>query len=107
MAMTETTTTAEKPNIGVFINPEHSEPVPSLLSLCVDVIIPELWIQETTPTTEQAISGSSLREGEVIIKVRSTGICGSDIHFCESPSRRDRVQLPDPLDKGNMELLDR
>lgn len=94
--MTEPTSMARKPNIGAFINPEHSKlfqsdstfcrnqnTVYSRQVLCIDTIILELWIQETTPTIEEAMSGSSLEEGEVITKVRSTGICGSDTHFCE------------------------
>ncbi|ROT39692.1 sorbitol dehydrogenase [Sodiomyces alkalinus F11] len=53
-----------KANIGVFTNPKH-----------------DLWINEAEPTLEQVQSGESLKEGEVAVAVRSTGICGSDIHF--------------------------
>ncbi|KAL2756737.1 hypothetical protein ACRALDRAFT_1075582 [Sodiomyces alcalophilus JCM 7366] len=53
-----------KANIGVFTNPKH-----------------DLWITEAEPTLEQVQSGESLKEGEVTVAVRSTGICGSDIHF--------------------------
>ncbi|KAF2401993.1 putative xylitol dehydrogenase XdhB [Trichodelitschia bisporula] len=57
-------TTPTKPNIGVYTNPAH-----------------ELWIAPASPSLEELSSGSSLKEGEVAIAVRSTGICGSDIHF--------------------------
>ncbi|RHZ49740.1 NAD(P)-dependent alcohol dehydrogenase [Aspergillus thermomutatus] len=61
---TATTTVLEKPNIGVFTNPKH-----------------DLWIAESTPTLEDVKSGNGLKPGEVTIEVRSTGICGSDVHF--------------------------
>ncbi|KAL2858099.1 chaperonin 10-like protein [Aspergillus pseudodeflectus] len=58
-----TTTVLEK-NIGVFTNPKH-----------------DLWIAESKPTVEEVKSGQGLRPGEVTVEVRSTGICGSDVHF--------------------------
>ncbi|GFF91777.1 L-arabinitol 4-dehydrogenase [Aspergillus udagawae] len=61
---TATTTVLEKPNIGVYTNPNH-----------------DLWIAESTPTLEDVRSGNGLKPGEVTIEVRSTGICGSDVHF--------------------------
>ncbi|KAI9842745.1 MAG: L-arabinitol 4-dehydrogenase [Sclerophora amabilis] len=62
--MSSTTVNAAKPNIGVFTNPDH-----------------ELWVAEAGPTVEQVEKGDTLREGEVTIAVKSTGICGSDVHF--------------------------
>ncbi|KAL4970316.1 NAD(P)-dependent alcohol dehydrogenase [Aspergillus stella-maris] len=59
-----TTTVLEKPNIGVFTNPQH-----------------DLWLAESTPTLQEVKSGESLKPGQVTIEVRSTGICGSDVHF--------------------------
>ncbi|CBF88481.1 hypothetical protein AN0942.2 [Aspergillus nidulans FGSC A4] len=59
-----TATVLEKPNIGVFTNPKH-----------------DLWVAESKPTLEEVKSGESLKPGEVTIEVRSTGICGSDVHF--------------------------
>ena len=60
MATATVTATAEaKPNIGVYTNPAH-----------------ELWIAETGPSQDEASSGAGLKEGEVSIAVRSTGICG-------------------------------
>jgi len=53
-----------KPNIGVFTNPNH-----------------DLWVAEATPTLEDVKSGKDLAPGEVYIAVKSTGICGSDVHF--------------------------
>jgi L-iditol 2-dehydrogenase len=53
-----------KPNIGVYTNPEH-----------------DLWIAEAKPTAEEAQNGTDLRPGEVYVGVKSTGICGSDVHF--------------------------
>ncbi|KAH7368543.1 sorbitol dehydrogenase [Plectosphaerella cucumerina] len=55
---------ATKSNIGVFTNPKH-----------------DLWINEAEPTLEQVQSKETLKVGEVTVAIRSTGICGSDIHF--------------------------
>ncbi|KFY38520.1 hypothetical protein V494_04336 [Pseudogymnoascus sp. VKM F-4513 (FW-928)] len=52
------------PNIGVYTNPEH-----------------KLWVGEAQPSLESVQSGSDLKEGEVTIGIKSTGICGSDVHF--------------------------
>ena len=48
-----------KPNIGVYCNPEH-----------------KLWVEESGPSVEDVKSGSLLAEGEVTIGVKTTGICG-------------------------------
>lgn len=56
MSSTETLT---KPNIGVFTNPEH-----------------KLWVGEAEPSLEAVKEGKELKEGEVTIAVRTTGICG-------------------------------
>jgi L-iditol 2-dehydrogenase len=48
-----------KPNIGVYTDPQH-----------------KLWLDETDPPVTDIRSGASLREGEVIVEIRSTGICG-------------------------------
>ncbi|KAI1852083.1 hypothetical protein JX265_005921 [Neoarthrinium moseri] len=53
-----------KANIGVFTNPAH-----------------DLWITETEPKLEDVQNGETLNHGEVTIAVKSTGICGSDVHF--------------------------
>ncbi|KIY02141.1 L-arabinitol 4-dehydrogenase [Fonsecaea multimorphosa CBS 102226] len=53
-----------KSNIGVFTNPKH-----------------DLWVAETSPTLAEVQGGKDLREGEVYIGIKSTGICGSDVHF--------------------------
>lgn len=52
-------TKATKKNIGVFTNPQH-----------------DLWISESTPSLESVQKGEELREGQVTIAIRSTGICG-------------------------------
>ncbi|KAH8433561.1 NAD(P)-dependent alcohol dehydrogenase [Aspergillus melleus] len=57
-------TVIDKPNIGVFTNTKH-----------------DLWVAESTPSLEQVKSGEGLKPGEVTVEVRSTGICGSDVHF--------------------------
>jgi L-iditol 2-dehydrogenase len=62
--MSATQVQLTKPNIGVFTNPEH-----------------DLWVAEAEPSLEQIQSGADLKEGEVLLNVKSTGICGSDIHF--------------------------
>ncbi|KAL4936836.1 hypothetical protein BDV06DRAFT_85062 [Aspergillus oleicola] len=59
-----TATVLEKPNIGVFTNPQH-----------------DLWLAESKPTLQEVKSGESLKPGQVTVEVRSTGICGSDVHF--------------------------
>lgn len=61
---TNGTINAAKPNIGVFTNPKH-----------------DLWVSEATPTLESVQKGEELREGQVTVAIRSTGICGSDVHF--------------------------
>ena len=48
-----------KPNIGVYCNPDH-----------------KLWVEESSPSVEDVKSGSMLKEGEVTIGVKTTGICG-------------------------------
>ncbi|KAH6724560.1 chaperonin 10-like protein [Leptodontidium sp. MPI-SDFR-AT-0119] len=53
-----------KPNIGVYTNPQH-----------------ELWVAEAEPSLESVQKGDSLKEGEVTVGIKSTGICGSDVHF--------------------------
>lgn len=65
--MSATTTTEVKPtkaNIGVYTNPEH-----------------DLWVAEAQPSLEDVQKGGDLKEGEVLLNIKSTGICGSDIHF--------------------------
>ncbi|OGM46774.1 L-arabitol dehydrogenase [Aspergillus bombycis] len=59
-----TATVLEKTNIGVYTNTNH-----------------DLWVAESKPTLEEVKSGESLKPGEVTVQVRSTGICGSDVHF--------------------------
>lgn len=48
-----------KANIGVFTNPNH-----------------DLWMSEAEPTLESVQKGEELKEGQVTIAIRSTGICG-------------------------------
>lgn len=54
-----TAVAATKPNIAVYTNPNH-----------------DLWISEAEPSLESARSGADLKEGEVTVAIRSTGICG-------------------------------
>lgn len=63
---TTTVETITKPNIGVFTNPEH-----------------KLWVEETTPNVDELkqSKGKDLPEGWVTVGIKSTGICGSDVHF--------------------------
>ncbi|KAF2139817.1 uncharacterized protein K452DRAFT_253361 [Aplosporella prunicola CBS 121167] len=56
--------TPTKPNIGVYTNPEH-----------------HLWVAEAHPSLDDVKKGEGLKEGEVTVAVKSTGICGSDVHF--------------------------
>jgi hypothetical protein len=48
-----------KPNIGVYTDPQHN-----------------LWIDEADPSVADIQSGATPVEGEVIVEIRSTGICG-------------------------------
>lgn len=48
-----------KPNIGVYTNPNH-----------------DLWISEAGPSADGIASLAELKEGQVTIAIRSTGICG-------------------------------
>ncbi|KAJ4404533.1 L-arabinitol 4-dehydrogenase [Didymella pomorum] len=61
---TTTTIAPAKANIGVYTNPEH-----------------DLWVAEAEPSLEVVQRGGDLAIGEVLLNVKSTGICGSDIHF--------------------------
>ena len=56
---TTATVTEYKPNIGVYTNPAH-----------------ELWVADASPTADEVSQGAFLKEGEVSIAVKSTGICG-------------------------------
>uniref|UniRef100_A0A060SXP3 L-arabinitol 4-dehydrogenase n=1 Tax=Blastobotrys adeninivorans TaxID=409370 RepID=A0A060SXP3_BLAAD len=58
--MTVTKVTGSKPNIGVFTNPKH-----------------DLYVAECEPSPQDLTPGP----GEVVVQVRATGICGSDVHF--------------------------
>ncbi|KAI0860149.1 GroES-like protein [Xylaria cubensis] len=64
MAQTATIVQPTKANIGIFTNPKH-----------------DLWISEAEPTVESVQKGVDLKHGEVTIAIKSTGICGSDVHF--------------------------
>jgi hypothetical protein len=66
---TTTTIAPAKPNIGVYTNPEH-----------------DLWVAEAEPSLEEVQRGGDLKFGEVLLNVKSTGICGSDIHFWHAVS---------------------
>lgn len=51
--------TLSKANIGVYTNPDH-----------------KLWVAEAEPSLESVQSGNDLQPGEVIVGIKSTGICG-------------------------------
>ncbi|KAI0058746.1 GroES-like protein [Artomyces pyxidatus] len=57
-------TTALKPNIAVYTDPQHN-----------------LWLDSALPSVDDIQAGVSLEPGEVVVQIRSTGICGSDVHF--------------------------
>lgn len=67
--MSTTTIAPAKANIGVYTNPEH-----------------DLWVAEAEPSLEVVQRGGDLAVGEVLLNVKSTGICGSDIHFWHAVS---------------------
>lgn len=66
---TTTTIAPAKANIGVYTNPEH-----------------DLWVAEAEPSLEVVQRGGDLAVGEVLLNIKSTGICGSDIHFWHAVS---------------------
>jgi L-iditol 2-dehydrogenase len=48
-----------KDNLGVYTNPAH-----------------ELWIASAEPSVQAVQTGHALEEGQVVIAIKSTGICG-------------------------------
>jgi L-iditol 2-dehydrogenase len=64
MSSTTSVETQSKSNVGVYTNPKH-----------------ELWIADSGPSLDDVKSGKDLGEGDVYVGVKSTGICGSDVHF--------------------------
>lgn len=77
-----------KPNIGVYTNPAH-----------------ELWVAEAQPSLEEIQNGAELKDGEVLLNVKSTGICGSDIHFwhavCSHPASSSLFVFKFSIEMGN------
>ena len=57
---TATTIVPSKANIGVYTNPAH-----------------DLWVADAVPSKEDVEKGENLKEGEVTVAIKSTGICGS------------------------------
>ncbi|KAJ6014712.1 L-arabinitol 4-dehydrogenase [Penicillium herquei] len=53
-----------QPNIGLHIDPAHN-----------------IWLYNAFPIVEDIRTGTGLENGEVTVAIKSTGICGSDIHF--------------------------
>ncbi|GME33776.1 putative sorbitol dehydrogenase protein [Neofusicoccum parvum] len=64
MAPSTTNTALSAANIGVYTNPSH-----------------DLYVAPASPSLDEVRDGSSLQPGEVTIAIKSTGICGSDVHF--------------------------
>ncbi|WPG98825.1 putative L-Arabinitol 4-dehydrogenase [Acrodontium crateriforme] len=63
--MSSTTTVSQtKANIGVYTNPSH-----------------DLWIADAAPSQQDVEKGEGLQPGEITVAIKSTGICGSDVHF--------------------------
>lgn len=59
IAMSSTTTATLKPNIGVYTDPNHS-----------------LYIDAASPSLDEIQSDKALKEGEVLLEMKATGICG-------------------------------
>lgn len=54
-----------KPNVGVYTNPSH-----------------DLHVSSASPSVEEIASSETLlKPDEVVLEMKATGICGSDIHF--------------------------
>ncbi|KAG3196681.1 hypothetical protein PC129_g24659 [Phytophthora cactorum] len=51
-------------NVGIHIDPEHN-----------------LYVAAAAPSLQEVRDGSSLQPGEVTVAIKSTGICGSNVHF--------------------------
>ena len=64
MATVQSAEALTKPNVGVFTDPAH-----------------KLWVSESGPTLEEVKEGNSLKEGEVTVGIKSTGICGYVPHI--------------------------
>ena len=62
--MATVTDTVSLPNVGVFTDPEH-----------------KLWVAESGPTLDSVKKGQDLKEGEVTVGIKSTGICGYVISY--------------------------
>ncbi|KAG8846680.1 L-arabinitol 4-dehydrogenase [Tulasnella sp. 330] len=62
--MSTSTNTTLKPNVGVYTDPAH-----------------KLYLDAAAPSLEDIESNKALQEGEVLLEMKATGICGSDIHF--------------------------
>jgi hypothetical protein len=65
-----------KPNIGVYTDPRHN-----------------LWIDEAAPSIADIQSGATLAEGEVVVEIRSTGICGY-VSSCKTGDMDHRLCIP-------------
>lgn len=59
LTSTKLTSDGMKPNIGVYTNPAH-----------------ELWISDAQPDVAGIRDGASLKDGEVTVEIKNTGICG-------------------------------
>lgn len=61
LAMAQATTfqPPSKANIGVYTNTKH-----------------DLWVSEAKPSLEDVKTGQTLKDGQVTVEIRSTGICG-------------------------------
>lgn len=53
------TTTTLKPNVGVYTYPAH-----------------KLYLDAAAPSVEEIESNEALKEGEVLLEMKATGICG-------------------------------
>jgi L-iditol 2-dehydrogenase len=54
-----TATEVTAPNMGVYTNPAH-----------------DLWLAPAEPSLDEVRSGKALKPGEVLVAIKSTGICG-------------------------------
>jgi len=75
-----TTTTELKPNIGVFTDPQHN-----------------LWLDSASPSVEEIAKADHLQPGQVVVQIRSTGICGYVSSFHQAP--RSVLNSPTTVDR--------
>jgi hypothetical protein len=77
-------------NIGVFTDPNHN-----------------LWLDEAEPSAADIRSGAALDKGEVVVEIRSSGICGFVGYDNPESEQRNSTHLVLTYISGTMGASDR